>query len=392
MKLGRLILPPIVLAAVAGFIAFHSAQQARPAEASGAALSLPTASCAVGSSSASVDFSWMPYVGETQWLDVGTTENFAPGTFTGYGPMTIEATSQKVEALPRNTVHFWRINTFGPGGWTSSETGAFVPCGAPKLLWGPTICETRFRARVTIRWAPSANPAGIAKQYIDVGYDPSFARDTFVARDHGPATLSYTWSGLAANVQTFFRVNALGNDGVWHTSDLGSFTAECAPPLRLGIIHSGDRLIVPRIGINAPVNVRDVGHAGTMGDPEGPLDVVRYTFPLVDGFGGYPGQGGTTLIAGHLDFRNYGLAVFGHLEQLAEGDVIDYLREDGTLVSYQVSWVSDVHPDFNYGELARNTSTESLVLITCNGEFNWTIEEYPLRRLVYATKLPPAAQ
>ena len=116
MRPVRLILPPLVFAAIAGFIAFHMTQEARPAEAAGAALSLPTATCAASSNTASVSFSWAPFAGETQWLDVSTTESFAPGTFSGHGPMSNDVTSFKLDNLQANTAQFWRINT--PAGKT----------------------------------------------------------------------------------------------------------------------------------------------------------------------------------------------------------------------------------------------------------------------------------
>lgn len=381
MKPAIFVIPAMFLAAVAAIVAVQATGAPRAVEAAGARLELPHATCS--GSTAKVEFSWFNFAGETQWLDVSTNESFAPGTFTGYGPLSNTATSFTVESLPSTTVHYWRINTLGPTGWTTSDTGVFVPCGAPQLLWGPLSCEGRFRARVDFRWAPVAS--GIEKQYIDVSYDPSFAPGSFIGRQHAPITSKYTWSSLQANTPTFFRINALDQNGVWRTSPVAGFTADCAPPVRQGLYHSGDRLIVPSIGVNAPVNVRDVV-SGAMGDPEGPYDVVRYTFPLNEGFGGYPGDGGTTLIAGHLDWRNLGLAVFGHLERLAPGDVIDYVREDGSVISYQVAWVEDVRPDYNFGELARNYSTEAVVLITCNGTFDWGIEEYSHRRVVYATK------
>ena len=390
MKLGRFILPFIVFAAAAGFIGFNSTRDARPVEAAGATLNLPDATCSAGSPTADVSFTWSPFVGDTQWLDISTTDTFAPGTFQGYGPMEMDVAEKIIEDLPAGTVHFFRINTEGPTGWDTSDVQSFVPCGGPALLWGPVSCEDKFRARVNFSWAPLAG--NVIRQYIDVGYDPNFAPGTFAGRLHSPQTMTYEWRALQANLPTFFRVNALDSSGAWHSSATGSFTAECAPPAREGLFHSGDRLIVNSVGIDAPVNVRDVGMDGHMGDPEGPLDVVRYNFPLAEGFGGYPGDGGTTLIAGHLDFRNYGLAVFGQLDQILVGDVVDYLREDGTMVSYQVDWIADVEPDYHFGELARNTATDTLVLITCNGTFDWYgTEQYSHRRLVHATKLPAVA-
>jgi len=59
---------------------------------------------------------------------------------------------------------------------------------------------------------------------------------------------------------------------------------------------TGDELVIPGLSIDAPVNTRNVGEDGKMGDPAGKDDVVRYDFPSFPGLGGYPGSGGTAVI------------------------------------------------------------------------------------------------
>ncbi|MGE3983718.1 MAG: class F sortase [Dehalococcoidia bacterium] len=391
MKLGRLILPPIVLSIAFGLVVLLGTRQPQGAEAAPGAVLFPPESACAGGSTTSVTFKWVPYAGESQWLDVGTSPDFLPGTFTGHGPYEYEVGEETLKNLPANQPVYWRVNTLTAGGWITSPTDATVPCGAPKLLWGPLSCDGRFAARVNFRWAASG--LDIVAQYIDVSYDPNFPAGSFVSSPRQlPAAQSFNWYNLQANVQTFFRVNALDSRGVWHTSETGGFYPDCAPPVREGIIYTDDRLVINRIGVDAPVNVRDVGADGLLGDPEGPHDVIRYTFPLNQGYGGTPGTPGTTLLAGHLDFRYYGLAVFGHLDQLQPGDVIDYYRGDGTLISYHVDWVEDVAPDTNFGLLAKNGSADAMILVTCNGTFDWDIEEYSARRVVYATAFPSVAQ
>ncbi len=43
-----------------------------------------------------------------------------------------------------------------------------------------------------------------------------------------------------------------------------------------------------------------------MGDPNDWRTWVRYDFPNNPGFGGYPGSGGTTVLAGHVDYHDCG--------------------------------------------------------------------------------------
>lgn len=391
MKTGR-ILPQLalltVLSVALGFVALQVSDQPTTVQAvGGASLTLPEANCApTANASATVNFKWGSVVGKEQWLDIGTSESFAPGTFRGVGPLDMGLTSQTLQNLPARSVHYWRINTLSESGWETSDTGVFVPCGAPALLWGPLACESKFRAKVSFRWAPSADK--IAVQYLDLGFDPGFAPGSFVASPpRTPSTNNYTWSSIYANVGTVFRVNALGADGVWRSSETAGFYADCAPPVREGIIPSADRLTIPRLGVDAPVGIRDVAFDGHLGDPAGAEDVVRYTWPVFDGFGGYPGDGGTTLIAGHVDYYYVGAAIFAPLRDILEGDVATYHRADGVAVTYVVDWVTDLPNDYGFGELARSGSADTLILITCNGDFNYATGEYSHRRVVHLTRV-----
>jgi hypothetical protein len=112
---------------------------------------------------------------------------------------------------------------------------------------------------------------------------------------------------------------------------------------------SGDTLVIAGLGINAPVNTRNVGDDGRMGDPAGKDDVVRYDFPTIPELGGYPGIGGTTVLAGHVDYHPNFTAVFWTLRQATVGMKIDYYRGDGVLVTYAIDWISSSTGDDDIG-------------------------------------------
>ncbi len=150
---------------------------------------------------------------------------------------------------------------------------------------------------------------------------------------------------------------------------------------------SNDTLVIQSLGINAPVNTRNVAADGTMGDPLGKDDVVRYDFPVFPGLGGYPGNGGTTVIAGHVDYHPNFEAVFWTLRQAAAGTQIDYYRGDGTVVSYQVDWTGTVGGDDDIGQYMVSTSPESMVLITCDGTFDPATRHYNNRSIVHAVRI-----
>jgi LPXTG-site transpeptidase (sortase) family protein len=157
------------------------------------------------------------------------------------------------------------------------------------------------------------------------------------------------------------------------------------------IYGSGDRLVLERLSINAPVNYRTVVQDGTgnlpLGDPAGPYDVVWYDFSMWSGLGGYPGEGGNAVIAGHVDYRTVGAAVFYNLRQVQEGDIISYHRADGIVVQYSVVWYTDITPGSDWNSLVAYGSGDSITLITCNGDFDFALREYSHRRIVRAVRI-----
>jgi LPXTG-site transpeptidase (sortase) family protein len=146
---------------------------------------------------------------------------------------------------------------------------------------------------------------------------------------------------------------------------------------------SGDRLIIQRLGINAPVGSRYVGPDGAMANPSGAYDVVWYDFSGFSGLGGYPGAGGNAVFAGHVDYRGVGPAVFYQLRNILVGDIIEYYTSSGEYYRYVVDSVGDYSPTANWTGLVAS-NREGVTLITCNGEFNTAAREYSHRRVVYA--------
>ena len=153
------------------------------------------------------------------------------------------------------------------------------------------------------------------------------------------------------------------------------------------ISSSDDRLVIERLGIDAPVNYRTVEADGALGNPVGADDVVWYDFSAFRGLGGYPGNGGNAVIAGHVDYRVVGPAVFYNLRIAAEGDIISYHRGDGKVVTYAVAWISDLVPETNWNSIVARGREDTLTLITCNGQFDYARGQYSHRRVVHATRV-----
>jgi LPXTG-site transpeptidase (sortase) family protein len=146
------------------------------------------------------------------------------------------------------------------------------------------------------------------------------------------------------------------------------------------------RIEVPNVQIDAPVVSLGVLSGGVMESPHTPTDVGWYRFSA------QPGTAGNAVFAGHVDYANYGPAVFYHLKELKFGDTITVRLEDGSSFAYQVVsahvYDADSAP---VQEIVGPTPNETLTLITCTGVFDRNVLEYDKRLVVRAERTPLAS-
>jgi zinc D-Ala-D-Ala carboxypeptidase len=195
-----------------------------------AGLHLPSSECLPGASRVTVNFSWTPVEGAiVQWLDLTVHDNgFVPGTFMYAGALPGNSHGWAWEGIEVGKLHLWRVNAQTEGGWITSETGAFVPCGAPALLEPSVSCEGPH-AKVTLRWAPSSGPdGGVADQWLDL----SVVEDGFgsaLTRSEGPLDgeqWSFDLGHVLSNVEYHYRINTPTVWG-WTPSPVGALQADC---------------------------------------------------------------------------------------------------------------------------------------------------------------------
>ena len=148
---------------------------------------------------------------------------------------------------------------------------------------------------------------------------------------------------------------------------------------------TGERLIVPAVGIDAPFTYKLVGGDGQMPNPNGPEDVAYYDFTQWPGLGGLPDKGGNVVLAGHVDYINYGPAVFWRLRDLKVGDEVQIRMADGATVTYVIEFNKTVDPDSDdWASIVEATNDESVTLITCTGEFS--AGHYSNRQIVWGRR------
>jgi len=144
------------------------------------------------------------------------------------------------------------------------------------------------------------------------------------------------------------------------------------------------RIAIPRFEVDAPVVVRSVDAEGVMQTPDGPEDVAWYDFSAK------PGYGSNAVFSGHVDYINYGPAVFWNLKDLELDDAVEVRLVDGTVYTYRVVAKEQVYAaTANIGEIVGGTPRDIVTLITCGG--SWDGQQYDQRVIVRAARTLDAA-
>ena len=142
-------------------------------------------------------------------------------------------------------------------------------------------------------------------------------------------------------------------------------------------------LQVDKFGIDAPIELGAVVD-GVMIDPSGPWVVAWYE-PL-----GKIGEGGNVVVAGHVDYYTVGPAVFYNVPNLAAGDIVRLVGENGENYEYAVEWMQPYNaagltPEVIQNEIVGDTGQEALTIITCGGVFDPATGQYDQRFVLRAT-------
>jgi LPXTG-site transpeptidase (sortase) family protein len=146
------------------------------------------------------------------------------------------------------------------------------------------------------------------------------------------------------------------------------------------------RLLVPSLGIDAPIITMGVDTDGTMQSPANPTDVAWYSFSA------RPGERSNVVMAGHLDYVNYGPAVFYRIKEARPGEEVQLVLVDGTTASYRVIDVTSYdEATAPVLDIVGPTDAELVTLITCGGSFDPLAREYDKRVVLRAERVLDAA-
>ncbi|MBX6386700.1 MAG: class F sortase [Microbispora sp.] len=140
------------------------------------------------------------------------------------------------------------------------------------------------------------------------------------------------------------------------------------------------RLVIPKIGVNAPI--KSVGL-----DRNGAIQTPPINNPNLVGWyrgGPTPGEAGPAVMLGHKDTTTRS-AVFARLHELQYGDKIEVYRLDGTVAVFTVGGVEQANKEtFPTDRVYGHADDAELRLITCGGTYNRVTGHYVDNVIVYA--------
>jgi sortase (surface protein transpeptidase) len=157
------------------------------------------------------------------------------------------------------------------------------------------------------------------------------------------------------------------------------------PIPQLGLdMHAGARLLIPAIGVDAPVEPVGVLSNGALDVPE----KNQWT-----GVGWYkdgpiPGQLGSAIVDGHLDRPGGVPAVFWNLNRLHIGDIVTVMGAQGQALYFCVVQLQAYRPDAApLDKIFGDASGPYLNLVTCDGQWISSEHQTTLRLVVYTKKV-----
>lgn len=124
------------------------------------------------------------------------------------------------------------------------------------------------------------------------------------------------------------------------------------------------RLLIRRLDVDAPIEVKGINSRNQMEAPDNPLNAAWYRFTRM------PGAGGNAVFSGHLDAESTGPAIFWRLTQLKQGDIIEVISPQSTELRYQVNEsVSYPVSTIPMRTVLYPGGGDQITLITCSGHY-----------------------
>jgi Sortase domain len=168
---------------------------------------------------------------------------------------------------------------------------------------------------------------------------------------------------------------------------VGAVACPCPTPTQPNLdMTSGARLLIPTLGIDAPIEPVGILPSGALNVPQkNPWTGVGWYKD-----GPIPGQLGSAVIDGHLDRPRGVPAVFWNLNQLHIGDRVTIVGPQGEALHFHVLQLQAYQPaNAPLNKIYGDTSGRYLNLITCAGSWLPSQHQTAERLIVHTQMTPP---
>ncbi|WP_065570375.1 class F sortase [Microbacterium oleivorans] len=145
-----------------------------------------------------------------------------------------------------------------------------------------------------------------------------------------------------------------------------------ATPRAIAAPPAPERLTIRSLDVDMPVEPVGVKDTGEMQIPERPSSAGWYRF------GSAPADGeGTTVIAAHVDDREYGIGPLAALRDARPGEIVAVTDADGTVTDYVTESVTYIpRAELPVDRLFTREGRRMLAVITCGGDFDQQTRTY----------------
>lgn len=138
-------------------------------------------------------------------------------------------------------------------------------------------------------------------------------------------------------------------------------------------------LKIPSLNLEAPIEHVAKAADGSMDVPKLPFNVAWYEL------GSRPGEIGSAVIAGHVNWKDETKAIFSDLHNLKPGDRITIEDDQKIMVTFVVQRSEIYNADADATDIFISSDGKArLNLITCSGEWNKQTDTYSQRLVVFA--------
>jgi LPXTG-site transpeptidase (sortase) family protein len=153
-------------------------------------------------------------------------------------------------------------------------------------------------------------------------------------------------------------------------------------PKAYGRIGVPVRLTIASIAVHAPIEQVALTKAGAMGIPKEPMNAAWFSL------GPRPGEPGSAVIDGHLNWYQGATGVFRDLRKLKAGDTIVVTDDAGTEISFVVRELRAFAAGADSTDVFRSTDDGAhLNLITCDGTWDSHAKQYSKRLVVFTDRV-----